>query len=132
MKTILPLFALILFPLVLFGQQEKSFKNDSLKIPPMISDSNQNLNRSIRRDFSLYNPINSLRYTADFSSSADIISFMGKNSAMPSDFLTPLHLQYLEQQKAAPYMYILGIAQGAAVGYAAYEHIKKYGFWDKK
>lgn len=45
------------------------------------------------------------------------------------DLMMPLHKQYLENSKINPIMYVLGIAQTAAVGYMAYRHIKKYGFF---
>jgi hypothetical protein len=43
--------------------------------------------------------------------------------------MLPFYNQYLENSKIDPIRYILGMAQAAAVGYMAYRHIKKYGFW---
>jgi hypothetical protein len=43
--------------------------------------------------------------------------------------LSPYYQQYLENSKIDPIRYVLGLAQTAAVGYMAYRHIKKYGFW---
>ncbi len=43
--------------------------------------------------------------------------------------MLPFYKQYLENSKIDPIRYILGMAQAAAVGYMAYRHIKKYGFW---
>lgn len=43
--------------------------------------------------------------------------------------MLPFYNQYLENSKVDPIRYILGMAQAAAVGYMAYRHIKKYGFW---
>jgi hypothetical protein len=40
-----------------------------------------------------------------------------------------LYQQYLEDSKFDPVRYVLGMAQLGAVGYLAYKHIKKYGFW---
>lgn len=40
-----------------------------------------------------------------------------------------LYQQYLEDSKFDPVRYVLGMAQLTAVGYLAYRHIKKYGFW---
>jgi hypothetical protein len=52
------------------------------------------------------------------------------NSAEGSNyFLLPFYNQYLENSKISPISYVLGLAQTAAVGYMAYLHIKKYGFW---
>jgi hypothetical protein len=41
----------------------------------------------------------------------------------------PLYKRYLENQKINPLYYVLGMAQTAAVGYMAYQHIKKHGFF---
>jgi hypothetical protein len=43
--------------------------------------------------------------------------------------MQPYYKQYLENSKIDPIRYVLGLAQTAAVGYMAYRHIKKYGFW---
>jgi hypothetical protein len=43
--------------------------------------------------------------------------------------MLPYYQQYLENSKINPIRYVLGLAQTAAVGYMAYRHIKKYGFW---
>jgi hypothetical protein len=43
--------------------------------------------------------------------------------------MLPFYKQYLENSKFNPIRYVLGIAQTAAVGYMAYRHIKKYGFF---
>ena len=44
-------------------------------------------------------------------------------------FTSPLYQQYLRDSEFDMVRYILGTAQAAAVGYMAYRHIKKYGFW---
>jgi hypothetical protein len=44
-------------------------------------------------------------------------------------FTAPLYQQYLEDSKLDMVRYILGTVQAGAVGYMAYRHIKKYGFW---
>lgn len=52
------------------------------------------------------------------------------NAQRVTDDLTqPLYRQYIENSKFNAVTYILGMAQAAAVGYMAYRHIKKYGFW---
>ncbi len=43
--------------------------------------------------------------------------------------MLPFYNRYLESTKIDPVRYVLGLAQAAAVGYMAYRHIKKYGFW---
>jgi len=40
-----------------------------------------------------------------------------------------LYQRYLEDSKFDPVRHVLGMAQLTAVGYLAYRHIKKYGFW---
>ena len=44
-------------------------------------------------------------------------------------FLSPLEKQYLEDSKFNPIRYALGMIQAGAVGYLAYKHIQKYGFF---
>ncbi|MGB5896116.1 MAG: hypothetical protein WBG58_18220 [Ignavibacteriaceae bacterium] len=44
-------------------------------------------------------------------------------------YLLPFYNRYLENSKIDPVRYVLEMAQAAAVGYMAYRHIKKYGFW---
>ena len=54
------------------------------------------------------------------------------NTSSPDDmnhFMLPYYNRYLENSKLDPVRYVLGLAQAAAVGYMAYRHIKKYGFW---
>ena len=43
--------------------------------------------------------------------------------------MLPFYNSYLESTKIDPTRYVLGLVQTAAVGYMAYRHIKKYGFW---
>lgn len=50
------------------------------------------------------------------------------NSGAPSNLLSPLYQQYLEETRFDPLRYVLGLAQTSAVGYLAYRHLKKYGF----
>ena len=44
-------------------------------------------------------------------------------------FTSPLYQQYLRDSEFDMVRYVLGLAQASAVGYMAYRHIKKYGFW---
>lgn len=44
-------------------------------------------------------------------------------------FLSSLEKQYLEDSKFNPIRYALGMIQAGAVGYLAYKHIQKYGFF---
>lgn len=56
-------------------------------------------------------------------------TFNTSSTEIPGDLMLPLYNQYLENSKIDPIRYVLGLAQTAAVGYLAYRHIKKYGFW---
>lgn len=44
-------------------------------------------------------------------------------------FTSTLHQQYLRDSEYDMVRTILGTVQAGAVGYMAYRHIKKYGFW---
>jgi hypothetical protein len=46
-----------------------------------------------------------------------------------NDMTLPLYQKYLEDSKFNPFRYALGMMQAGAVGYLAYKHVKKYGFW---
>jgi hypothetical protein len=45
------------------------------------------------------------------------------------DMTLPLHQKYIEDSKFNPFRYALGMVQTGAVGYLAYKHLKKYGFF---
>jgi hypothetical protein len=51
------------------------------------------------------------------------------NGEITTHFTSPLYQQYLRDSEFDMFRYVLGIAQASAVGYMAYRHIKKYGFW---
>lgn len=55
--------------------------------------------------------------------------FSPNNFDAEDHLMSPFYKQYLENSKIDPIRYVLGMAQAAAVGYMAYRHIKKYGFW---
>ena len=57
------------------------------------------------------------------------ITFNYNPGGVSNHFMLPYYNQYLENSKINPITYVLGLAQTAAVGYMAYRHIKKYGFW---
>lgn len=44
-------------------------------------------------------------------------------------FTSPLYQQYLRDSEFDMLKYVLGTVQAGVVGYMAYKHIKKYGFW---
>ena len=56
-------------------------------------------------------------------------AFITGSTEASSHLMLPFYNQYLEDSKIDPFRYVLGLAQTAAVGYMAYRHIKKYGFW---
>jgi len=45
------------------------------------------------------------------------------------DMTLPLYQKYREDSKFNPFRYALGMVQTGAVGYLAYKHLKKYGFF---
>lgn len=57
-----------------------------------------------------------------------------QNSSMmsPKEMISPLTSKYLQENKHQGFRYMLGLLQGAAVGYLAIKHISKYGFLRKK
>lgn len=117
----------------LFAQQEARLESgDSLKPNAFKHDSIRANKFLMMQDFAVFSPTPGFRAKADFSNASGFKSFLGRDMRMSSDFLSPLYSKYMEDQKMAPYMYILGIAQGAAAGYLLYEHIKEYGVWDNK
>ncbi|MHC1738656.1 MAG: hypothetical protein AB9882_11690 [Ignavibacteriaceae bacterium] len=57
-----------------------------------------------------------------------------QNSYMmsPKEMISPLTTKFLQDNKHQGFKYMLGLLQGAAVGYLAIKHISKYGFLRKK
>ena len=51
------------------------------------------------------------------------------NGEINTFFTVPLYEQYLQDSEFDMIRYILGTVQAGAVGYMAYKHIKKHGFW---
>ena len=95
-------------------------------------------------DFNLYFSLNNIQYNINnmplnnnpktiglWTSYA--VSKTSVGETMPGEtkllMLNPLNIKYREDSKFNSLRYILGIAQTAAVGYMAYIHIKKYGFF---
>jgi len=140
--SIIKLRLLIIFLLTqsifIYSQQEKETPTDSIfryqGINPTL-----NLNYKIddlihynNPDFFLYNqpPYDNpstiwLRTELALSSSLPF----GEKTGTNRHFTSVLYQQYLEDSKFDPVRYVLGMAQLGAVGYLAYKHIKKYGFW---
>lgn len=133
MRLNLFVFFILAISLNLIAQQESKMEvSDSLKAAPYKPDSIRMNRFLMMQDFAIFSPSPGFRAKADFSNASGFKSFLGRDMRMSSDFLSPLYSKYLNDQKMAPYMYILGIAQGAAAGYLLYEHIREYGVWDNK
>ena len=91
-----------------------------------------------------FNELNNLRinsYSIDDSSSIWMRTRMqltgmfdhdNTNRSMQSDILRALSQQYSASQSLKTLRSILGAVQVGAVGYLAYQHLKKYGFLKKK
>lgn len=140
MKTI---FKIFLFVLIIFSsaysQSEKTNKipdNDTIKIGFY---SNPLTNVQIKFDeFELHRefknmkmkfPIDGDPQTVWLRTALLISNSENSNQNFSPHFLSPLEKKYFEDSKFNPIKYVLGAAQVGAVGYLAYKHIKKYGFF---
>lgn len=95
-------------------------------------------------DTYFFNELNNLKinsYFIDDSSSiwmrtrmqlAGMFDRDNSNRNMQSDILNALSRQYSASQSLKTLRSILGAVQVGAVGYLAYQHLKKYGFLKKK
>jgi len=131
---------LLLFPAVLFSQTESAGnpRSDSVKAKTnfetffnradYLSDifSEDNLS-SLNFDTQLLNDANFLILKLNSLNKTSSPNL--NNAALPQNILLPLYNIYKENQKFSMVRTILGLTQTAAVGYMAYRHIKKYGFW---
>lgn len=92
-------------------------------------------------EFDIYRELNYMKMDLETNNDSNTIWMWTKlsisNSAAidfhpgesPGSMIEPLHQQFIENSKLNPVRYILGMAQTAAVGYLAYQHIKKYGLF---
>ncbi len=92
-------------------------------------------------EFDIYRELNYMRMNLNINDDPNTIWMWTKLSITanessnnysgesPGSMLEPLHQQFLENSRLNPVRYVLGIAQTAAVGYLAYQHIKKYGLF---
>lgn len=53
----------------------------------------------------------------------------GNFNEFNTHFTSTLYQHYLRDSEFDMVRYVLGAVQAGAVGYMAYRHIKKYGFW---
>ncbi|UCH64429.1 MAG: hypothetical protein JSW63_07270 [Ignavibacterium sp.] len=138
--SILPIF--ILLPNFISAQQEDIFVPSLLDTVLRYQGINPYMNYYYD-DFELYFPFNFsvteseqlvegdlsiLQLRTDLALSYPT-SFKTSTVGASDHLMLPYYKQYLENSKIDPIRYILGLAQTAAVGYMAYRHIKKYGFW---
>ena len=142
MRTLIILAIFIILPNFLSAQQEDI-------IVPSLPDTvlrYQGINPYINYyydDFEFYFPFNFTVTESEQLIEGDLSTLQLRTElalSYPSAFKTdpfeasdhlmlPYYKQYLENSKIDPIRYVLGLAQTAAVGYMAYRHIKKYGFW---
>lgn len=90
------------------------------------------------------NEINNLRINKDFVNDTSSIWIRTRlklnemvyqesfGSNLQSNILNPLNQQYSATQNLKLFRSILGAVSVSAVGYLAYQHIKKYGFLKKR
>jgi hypothetical protein len=95
-------------------------------------------------DTYFFNELNNLRinsYSVEDSSSIWMRTRMqltgmfdhdNLDRSMQSNILNALSQQYSASQSLKTFKYILGAVQVGAVGYLAYQHLKKYGFLKRK
>ena len=128
----------ILFIVSIYSQENsnKLQKNDSTKT----FNTNPLLNLSYKFDeFDFYRSLTKPILNLNVDSSTALLSLktaaeMLTNSSPNNENPTPgylhsiLYQEYLEKSKFNPIRTALGLIQTGAVGYLAYQHIKKWGF----
>ena len=128
----------ILFIVSIYSQENsnKLQKNDSTKT----FNTNPLLNLSYKFDeFDFYRSLTKPILNLNVDSSTALLSLktaaeMLTNSSSNNENPTPgylhsiLYQEYLEKSKFDPIRTALGLIQAGAVGYLAYQHIKKWGF----
>lgn len=133
--------SLFFFSITLFAQQSddknKNAVSDTVK---KHITKNPFTEFSIKyRDFEFYRDLNQIKMNIPIDGdpatvwlrTSIAIQNLNRNalsSETPTNLLSPLYQQYLEESRFNPVRYFLGLAQAGAVGYLAYRHIKKYGF----
>jgi hypothetical protein len=127
----------LLISTVAFSQENR---RDTLKYVSAPVTSLQSVQNKID-DFEIYRQLNYMRLkippTADSNTVWMWTSLVVSNSGnpdnhpgeSPTNWTEPLYEQFIETSKFNPVRYVLGMAQTAAVGYLAYQHIKKYGLF---
>jgi hypothetical protein len=134
-KRLTQIFLILLFSSHLFAQSGDTSK-DSLKTIPSFDPLTE---MQIKfEDFELHRELYNMKMNVSPEGDSQTIwlrtSILISHSTElqnenPNNLLSPLYSQYLESTKFNPIKYVLGMAQAGAVGYLAYKHIKKYGFF---
>lgn len=131
------LFLLVFLPAQFLFSQETV--NDTLKRYTSY-DSLIKLQSKLN-EFEIYRELNYMRMNLNVNKDPNTIWMWTKLSIAadessndysgesPGSMLEPLHQQFIENSRLNPIRYVLGMAQTAAVGYLAYQHIKKYGLF---
>jgi hypothetical protein len=132
------LFKIFFFSLVLSSVALSQELLDSVKVNSQTINPNKSLS-SVLDDLDFYLDLHDLNRTlllnADpnttwlWTSYAISSQAAFKSKINFDDMTLPLYQKYLEDSKFNPFTYALGMMQAGAVGYLAYKHIKKYGFW---
>jgi hypothetical protein len=139
-KCLLKIFLFLIFlSACLFAQMEdtvKKISEDSLKSKYYFNSLNE-IQISFD-EFELYLDLYNMKMSVSIDDDPKTIwlrtsLLLSQNNKfqneIPNNLLAPLYNQYLETTKFDPVRYILGMAQVGAIGYLAYKHIKKYGFY---
>jgi hypothetical protein len=134
------LFLFFFLTLISYSQQADNInsisKNDSLKIT---TNQNSLIQMQIKfdefefhrefKDMKMNVPLDGDPNTVWLRTSLAVSNTKYTDQKFSPHFLSPLEKQYLENSKFNPLQYALGMVQAGAVGYLAYKHIKKYGFF---
>ena len=129
---------IICFFIFIFIQSGQAQDKDSLSIRP----NSINFKSESQLNFALFELKILLELNGNKSSSKSLNNLgydrifgndsFNKNDLPFDDITLPLSIKYQNSQKNLGLTYMLGLVQGAAAGYLAYQHIKKFGFLKKK
>jgi hypothetical protein len=131
----------IFIPFILLSALTYSQQNKSDSVQEIYSYESMLKLQTKFDEFDVYRELNYLRMDLPANTDTNTIWMWTKLSITntgvtgfyagetPLSMIEPLHQQYIENSKLNPVRYVLGMAQTAAVGYLAYQHIKKYGFF---
>ena len=98
--------------------------NIDYQIDNLILDKNHGF---IQHNLPLYNDSSTIWLRTELALSSSLL--FEEKVGTDQHFTSILYQKHLEDSKFDPVRYVLGMVQLGAVGYLAYKHIKKYGFW---